>query len=146
VTDSALIAAKEEAMSTEVVPADVYHLKGSDIELTYRRGDGNLDVNFADADHSSFGRDGVDVNETVAEDGLHLTATLLESTRSGMGILLTVLLPDVRWAPSTSPTTEDVTGVAAVTSTYEHTVGGPRPVLHSYSDPWHLEGTASPAG
>jgi hypothetical protein len=63
-----------------------------------------------------------------------------------MGILLTVLLPDVRWAPRTSRATEDVTGVAAVTSSYEHFVGGPRPVLHGYSDPWHLEDTASPAG
>lgn len=133
-------------MSTERLYADVYHLKGSNIEVTYRRSVGKLDVTFADEAHASFGRNDVEVAETAAKDGLHLTATLLESTRAGMGILFTLLLPDVQWALRMSPSAENVTGVATVTSSFEHLVGRSSPVLQSYSDPWLLEGTAAPPG
>jgi hypothetical protein len=131
-------------MSKDGAPADVYQLKGLNIELTYRRSDHTLDVNFADESLSTFGRPGLEADERAGEDGLHVTTTLLGSTRTGKGILLTVLLPDVRWGAGVDRSPADVTGVATVTENYEHLVDGPPPALQSYGDPWHLEGTAAP--
>ena len=130
-------------MSDEGTPADVYHLKGPGIDLTYRRSDGKLDIA---ADDSVLASDALDAPATVEpEVGLHVTATLLDSDRSGRRYTLTLLLPEVRWRPETSQGPEAITGVVIVTRSSENAVGGPPPVLHSHDDVRRLEGTASPA-
>ena len=129
-------------MSDERTQADVYRLKGPGIELTYRRGAGTLDIT---GDDHLLAQDGLDALATVDPDtGLHLTATLLDSSRSGTRVMLTLLLPEVSWKAETNQEPEAVTGVAIVTSSFKDAVGGPPPVLQSH-DVRRLEGTASPA-
>jgi len=130
-------------VSGERTEADLYHLKGPGIELTYRRRDGKLDIT---ADDHLLGQDALDALATVEpEIGLHVAATLLESDRSGRRHTLTLLLPEVSWGPGTSQDPEAVTGVAIVTKSFKNAVGGPPPVLQSHDNVWRLEGTASPA-
>ncbi len=130
-------------MSDEGTRADVYHLKGPGIELTYRRSDGKLDIT---GDDHLLVHDALEALVTVEpEIGLHLTATLLDSSRSGSRLTLTLLLPEVSWGREASRDPEAVTGVAVVTQSFKNAVGGPPPVLQSHDDVRRLEGTASPA-
>jgi hypothetical protein len=130
-------------MTGEVTWADVYHLKGPGIELTYRRRDNKLDI--AGDDHL-LNQDGLDARATVDPDiGLHLTSTLLESSRNGTRVMLTLLLPEVSWSPEASEAPTPVTGAAIVTNCFEDVVSGPPPVLQNYEAVRRLEGTASPA-
>jgi hypothetical protein len=130
-------------VKSERTEADVYHLKGPGIELTYRRRDGKLDIS---GDDHWFGQDDLDARATVEpEMGLHVGATLLESDRGGHRYTLTLLLPEVSWESEASQAPEAVTGVAIVTKSFDNAVGGPPPVLQSYDDVQRLEGTASPA-
>jgi hypothetical protein len=133
-------------MSEEGTRAEIYDVKGPGIELTYRRSDGKVDIN--SEDDSLLRQEDLDVVETVEpEVGLHLTATLLPSTRAGTRIMLTVLLPEVRWPPGTEGDSEAITGVATVSESFERFGGHhPPPVRQSYGDPRRLEGTASRAG
>src|SRR5918995_5439008 len=97
-------------MSAERVRAEVYDLKGPGIELTYHRSDGKLDIT---GDDHLLAHDALDARATVEpEIGLHLTATLLHSSRAGTRVMLTLLLPEVSWEPGTSQDPEKVTGVA----------------------------------
>ena len=121
--------------------ADEYHLTGAGLELTYRRGDRKLDIT---GDEPLLTHEGLDVKATGnAEMGLHLTATLLDSSRNGTRILLTVLLPEVSWKSKADQDSEKVTGVAIVTRSFKGVVGGPPAVLQSHDDVRQLEGTAS---
>lgn len=127
-------------MSHERTQADVYHLKGAGIEITYRRGDGKLDIT---GDDNLLTQDDLDVAVTVEpEIGVHITATLLESSRNGTRVMLTLLLPEVS---ERSQDPEEVTGVAIVTRSFNDVVGDPPPVLQSHDDVRRLEGTALPA-
>jgi hypothetical protein len=128
-------------MSDERTPADVYRLKGPGIELTYRRGDGKLDIT---GDDHLLTQDDLDARATAEpEIGLHVTATLLESSRNGTRVMLTLLLPEVTSTPEASEEPSAVTGVAIVTSSFRDVVGGPPPVLQRHDDARRLEGTAS---
>ncbi len=127
-------------MSDEKTRADVYRLKGAGIELTYRRSDGRLDIT---GDDHLLNHDDLDARATVApEIGLQVTATLLESSRAGTRVVLTLLLPEVSW-PEATQEPEEVTGVAIVTSSFKDAVSGPPPVLQKHDDVRRLEGTAS---
>lgn len=130
-------------MSDEETPADVYHLKGPGIELTYRRSEGKLDIA---ADDRVLASEALDAPAKVEPDfGLLVTATLLDSDRGGGRHMLTLLLPEVRWGPEASQDPEAITGVAIVTRSLEHAVGGPPPVLQRHDDVRRLEGTATAA-
>ena len=127
-------------MADEQTRAEIYHLKGPEIELSYRRSANKLDI--AGDDHL-LTQDDLDAHTTSAsEAGLHITATLLESSRNGTKVVLILLLPDVSTAGH-EPIA--VTGVAVVTRSFKDVVGGPPPVLQSYDDVRRLEGTVSPA-
>jgi hypothetical protein len=129
-------------MSESRTQDHIYRLHGDGIELTYRRGDGKLDIS---GDEPLLSADDVDVQVTVEpETGLHVTATLLESSRNGTRVMLTLLLPELRETPGRVRTL-DVTGVAIVTSSFQEVLGGPPPVLQSHEDVRRLEGTAMPA-
>jgi hypothetical protein len=130
-------------MSDEGTPAAVYRLKGTGIELTYRQSESKVDIK--SEDDSLLTHDALDVVATAEPDlGLHLTATLLDSSRNGTRVMLTLLLPEVRLAAGTSADPEAITGVAIITRSFENLVGGAPPVLQSYDDVRRLEGTASP--
>ncbi len=130
-------------MTDEVTRADVYHLNGPGIELSYRRSDNKLDIT---GDDHLLNRDNLDALATVEpEIGLHLTATLLESSRNGTRVTLTLLLPEVSRMPETGEEPTAVTGVAIITSSFKDVVGGPPPVLQNYKEVRRLEGTVSPA-
>ena len=120
---------------------DVYHLKGQGIELTYRAREAKLDVS---GDEQLLTQDDLDAHATAMPDtGLHVAATLLESSRNGTRVVLTLLVPEV-----SSPRrvrSQEITGVAVVTRSFKDRVGGPGPVLQSYDDVRHLAGTALPA-
>ena len=129
-------------MTDEVTEADVYHLSGPGIAVSYRRSDSKLDV----SGEGQLARDDLDARETVMlEIGLLVTATLLDSTRNGTRLTLTLLLPDVCWTPDMTEEPAAVTGVATITHDFNGVVGGPPPVLKKYTDARPLEGTASPA-
>ena len=135
-------------MNDKGTPAAVYELKGPGIELTCRRGEGTLDVRLED--ESPGGGDGLEVNETAEADiGLHVTTALLPSSRTGLRIMFTALLPEVRWSSETEEDQQEITGVAIVVNSNEH-IGGHSPphagVWHIYDDPLPLKGTASRAG
>lgn len=129
-------------MTDEQTRAEIYHLKGAGIELSYRRSADKLDIT---GDDHLLTQDDVDAHTTsVSEAGLHVTATLLESSRNGTRVMLILLLPDVSTIASSQEPIA-VTGVAVVTRYLKDVVGGPPPVLQSYDDVRRLEGTASPA-
>jgi hypothetical protein len=126
-------------LKTEI---DVYHLEGSGIEVSYRRGDEKLDIS---SDDGLLNQDDVDAHATAdPETGLRVTATLLESSRNGTRVTLTLLLPELSAAPR-RVRTQEVTAVAIVTSSFRHLVEGPPPVLQRHDDVRRLEGTAVPA-
>ena len=90
-------------------------------------------------------QDDLDAHATAdPETGLHVTATLLESSRNGTRVTLTLLLPELSAAPR-RVRTQQVTAVAIVTSSFRHLVEGPPPVLQRHDDVRRLEGTAVPA-
>ncbi len=128
-------------MSATQRAPDVYHLEGEGIELTYRAGEGKLDVS---GDEQLLTQRDLDAHATVMPDtGLYVAATLLDSSRDGTRVVLTLLVPEV-----SSPRrvrTQEITGVAVVTRSFKDRVGGPGPVLQSYDDVRHLAGTALPA-
>jgi hypothetical protein len=125
-------------LKTEI---DVYRLEGSGIELTYRRGDEKLDVS---SDDELLNQDDLDAHATAdPETGLRVTATLLESSRNGTRVTLTLLLPEVSGAPR-RVRTQQVTAVAIVTSSFRDLLEGPPPVLQRHDDVRRLEGTAVP--
>jgi hypothetical protein len=129
-------------MTDEVTRADVYHLNGPGIELSYRRSDNKLNIT---GDDHLLTHDNLDALATVEpEIGLHLTATLLESSRNGTRVTLTLLLPEVSWTPETGEEPAAVTGVAIITSSFKDVVSGPPPVLQNYEEVRRLEGTVSP--
>jgi hypothetical protein len=122
---------------------DVYRLKAPGIELTYRPGDGKLDI--SSDDDGLLNQDDLDANATAdPETGLHVTATLLESSRDGTRVMLTLLLPELSGGPR-RVRTQQVTAVAIVTSSFRHLLDGPPPVLQRHDDVHRLEGTAVPA-
>jgi len=128
-------------MSDGKTEIDVYRLNGPGIELSYRRGDGKLDIT---SDDQLLNQDDLDAHATAeSETGLHVTATLLESSRDGTRVTLTLLLPELSEAPR-RVRTQQVTGVAIVTSSFRHLVEGPPPVLQRHDDVRRLEGTAVP--
>jgi hypothetical protein len=121
---------------------DVYRLKGPGIELSYRRADGKLDIS---GDDGLLTQDDLDAHATAeSETGLHVTATLLDSSRNGTRVTLTLLLPELSEAPR-RVRAQEVTGVAIVTSSFRHLLDGPPPVLQRHDDVRRLEGTAVPA-
>ena len=118
----------------------VYRLKGAGIELTYRRDEGKLDVT---GENSLLTHEGLDAGVEAAPDtGLLVTATLLESSRNGTRIMLTLMLPELGDGPK-SGEAQEISGVAVVASSFKDVVGGPPLVLHSYEDVWRLEGDVS---
>ena len=124
-------------MSSDVgTQTDVYRLSGEGIEISYRRGDGKLDISGGGDDHL--------LNQTDPETGLHVSATLLESSRNGTKVMLTLLVPELREGPR-RVRTQEVTGVAVITSSFRNLVDGPPPVLQSHGDVRRLEGIALPA-
>ncbi len=129
-------------MADEQTRAEIYHLKGPGIELSYRRSANKLDIA---GDEHLLTQDDLDAHTASAsEAGLHITATLLQSSRNGTKVVLILLLPDVStMAAGHEPIA--VTGVAVVTRSFKDVVGGPPPVLQSYDDVRRLEGTVSPA-
>ncbi|HSJ95184.1 MAG TPA: hypothetical protein VK896_14220 [Gaiellaceae bacterium] len=130
-------------MSDEGTRGTVYELDGPGIRLTYRRRADKLDL--AGDDHL-LTQDDLDAVATVEPDvGLRVTATLLESSRNGTRVMLTLLLPEVSWRSEGSQEPEEVSGVAVVTSSFTNAVGGAPPVLQRHDDVRRLEGTASPA-
>ena len=130
-------------MTDEETQAGVYHLKGPGIEVSYRPSDHRLDI----TGEQDLLKQDVDARATVLpEGGLHVTATLLESSRNGTRVILTLLLPEVSWTPETGGEPTAVTGVATVTSLFKDVLGGPPPVLQRYKEVRQLEGTVSPAG
>jgi hypothetical protein len=125
-------------LETEI---DVYRLEGSGIELTYRRGDEKLDIS---SDDELLNQDDLDAHATAdPETGLRVTATLLESSRNGTRVTLTLLLPEVSGAPR-RVRTQQVTAIAIVTSSFRDLLEGPPPVLQRHDDVRRLEGTAVP--
>jgi hypothetical protein len=131
-------------MSEKESSGEVYHLEGPGIVLTYRPSTGKVDVK--SEDDTLLRREDLDV--VLAEEpnvGLRLTGTLLESSRNGTRVMLTVLLPDVRWI-RTSHAPEPITGVVIVTRSFTNLIGGAPVVLQSYDDVHRLEGTVSPRG
>lgn len=126
-------------LKTEI---DVYRLEGSGIELIYRRGDEKLDIS---SDDELLNQDDLDAHATAdPETGLHVTATLLESSRNGTRVTLTLLCPEVSAAPR-RVRPQQVTAVAIVTSSFRDLLEGPPPVLQCHDDVRRLEGTAVPA-
>ena len=121
---------------------DVYDLKGPGIELTYRRDSGKLDVK---GDDHLLTQEDLDAPATVdPHTGLHVTATLLDSSRDGTRVMLTLMLPEVSEG-ARRVAVQDVTGVVVVTRSFKNRVGGPPPVLQSYDDVRRVEGTVAPA-
>jgi hypothetical protein len=127
-------------MSQVETRTDVYELEGSGIKLEYRRCDGKLNISGGD-DHL-LNTDNLDAEVAVEPDtGLHVTATLLDSSRNGTRVTLTLLLPELRETPGRLGTMK-VTGVAIVTSSFRDLVDGQPPVLQSQGEVHRLEGTA----
>jgi hypothetical protein len=116
-----------------------YDLKGPGLEITYRRGDGELD---AKVDDSSY--EALEADLTAAPDsGIFVNAVLLPSSRNGTKVTLTLLLPEVKWELTRRLSeSAEVTGVAVVTDSYKDLVDGPPPVLQKY-EARPLEGTAT---
>jgi hypothetical protein len=117
------------------VSADIYELAGGDLRLSLNRSAGTVD--FFDEDGRS--RDGVPF-ELVATDegtGLHVTATLLLSSRNGTRETLNLLIPDV-----TGDGPQEISAVAVVVKSFHHRVGGPPDVLQGFATPQLLTGTA----
>lgn len=130
-------------MSKKPKPANMYELQGEGIKLVYDRPKGTLDIT---GDEPLLTREAVEtVESAAAEGGIQLAATLLDASRSGHRFLLTVLAPEVSWPGDSIPSDQQVTGVAFVTRSFEHAVGGPPPALQSFDSVWRLEGTASAA-
>jgi hypothetical protein len=92
--------------------ADFYELKGPGIEITYRRSDGELTTMSDEFDSLS---DGKFVADTAVqpEIGILATAVVLPSSRAGLRITLTLLLPEVDVEADSRASTEDATGVRA---------------------------------
>ena len=132
-------------MSSDVgTQTDVYRLSGEGLEISYRRGDGKLDISGGGDDHLLNQTD-LDADATAdPETGLHVSATLLESSRNGTKVMLTLLVPELREGPR-RVRTQEVTGVAVITSSFRNLVDGPPPVLQSHGDVRRLEGIALPA-
>ena len=127
-------------MTDELREADFYELEGPGIEITYRRSDGELTIT---GDELAFSSDNKFVADATVQPelGLVATAVLLPSSRAGLRITLTLVLPEVSLEPGSNAAT-DLTGAAIITSIFKRVVGGPRPVLQSY-DVRPLQGAAS---
>jgi hypothetical protein len=122
-------------------PADVYHVEGPGIEITYRRQNGRLEVAgddslLARADHVSLAAVGT-------EFGLLVTATLLPSDRGGTRHMLVMLLPEVHRAPESVGGSHPVTGLAIRTTARLGGTSVPVGAVQQYSDAIRVEGTAS---
>ncbi len=127
-------------MSDEEAVANLYLLKGPEIEVTYRPGGNKLDVA---GDDPMFGDD-MEATCTESDIGMHITATLLEASRTGTRTMLALLLPVVIWRPGASRDPAPVTGLAIIVSSFRDAMSGGRPpALHRYDDVRRLEGSAS---
>ncbi len=127
-------------MGDQVSTATVFDLEGTGIRLRYRSHDAKLDLS---GDDGLLNHDDLDV--VVAVDtatGLRLTATLLESSRNGTKVMLTVLLPQLESLEESHEPCA-VTGVAIMTKLFERVINRRTPVLQSYANVWKLEGTAT---
>jgi hypothetical protein len=121
--------------------AEVYDIKGPGWGITYRPRDGELTIE--SEEWSQLSGDKLDHDVTVVPGvGMLITAVLLDSSRNGTRLTLTVLLPEASWEPSRVRRHADVTGVATVTGDFTNLVGGPPPVLQKYEPVLPLEGTA----
>jgi hypothetical protein len=129
-------------LTGETRQADFYELKGPGIEITYRRSDGEVTTRSDEFDDLSGGRFVADA--TVQPDiGILATAVVLPSSRAGLRITLTLLLPEVNLeAGSQAPT--ELTGAAIITRVFKRVVSSRPPVLQRYAV-LPLQGTASSA-
>jgi hypothetical protein len=124
-------------VADETTQADVYELRGSQTELTYRRSTGELTLRQGSEDPRTF-----DTEATVnPEIGILVTAVLIPITRAGLRVTLTLVLPEVNLEAGSKGSVE-VNGAAITTSLLGGAVGRSREVLQQYEvDP--LQGTAS---
>lgn len=117
---------KEELVSEKIS----YDLRGSGIEIKYQDGDLSVDGDHHLLRHRHFGADDErPLTVTTTELGHLVTAELLESTRSGTRITLSLLLPQV--VLTNDATDSEVTGAAIITRQHHDDVNPP-PVLHDY--------------
>ncbi len=129
-----------KSLTAEMGHADFYELKGPGIEITYRRSDGELTTM---SDEFDLLADGKFVADTAVqpEIGILATAVVLPSSRAGLRITLTLLLPEVD-VEADSKTPTEVTGGAIITHVFKNVVSRSSPVLQSY-EVRPLQGTAS---
>lgn len=117
----------------------VYELTGPGLTVRYRQDDGKLDLT---GDDHLLTNDDLDAEATVDPViGVRVTATLIDSTRNGTRVTLTLLLPEVGWDGGAE--SHEVTGVAIVTRSFRDLVAGPPQVLQLHEEPRPLRGTAS---
>jgi hypothetical protein len=120
----------------------LYELAGPGLAVRYRQDDGKLDLT---GDDHLLTQEDLDAEATVDPViGVRVTATLIDSTRNGTRVTLTLLLPEVGWDGTAE--SHEVTGVAIVTRSFRDLVGGPPQVLQRHEEPRPLRGTVSRPG
>ncbi|MEU0031170.1 hypothetical protein [Streptomyces sp. NPDC006335] len=106
-----------------------YLLSGNNIEVEYQDGELRLDGD----DHflkSSRQLSEIDLTRTETEIGTLITGVLLDSSRNGTKVTISVLLPDTQFPAEVN--TAEIKSVAIITDDYHHVLGSPPPVLYDY--------------
>jgi len=121
------------APSKPMSEAVAYDLHGPGIEIKYHRGDLLVDSDDDLLKCRSFHRGDGNFSETPDEIGERITAVLLPSSRAGMRMSLSLILPDVGLTgDDSSPPATEVIGAAIITEQLQHLVGSRPAVLQHY--------------